>query len=234
MPYRHNKREYRSFAASDFKPVTRDNENEPSDEPTYRVKGYFSVFSSEYELFPRTKYWPAEYEQIDPHAFDEADMSDVIFQLNHEGAPLARQRNGSLTVGVDEHGAWCEAYLGGCQQGRDLFESIQNGLIVEMSFGFTIYEDDDSVGYTTYQDEEGDYHTTITRIRKVFDCSAVSIPASPFTEISEKREKRSYLSATIEADRKAEEEKRLEEERKAVERESLRRRKAKLLQLQSL
>ena len=131
-------------------------------------------------------------------------MSDVIFQENHEDSPLARIRNGSLVLGEDEEGPWCEAYLGGCQRGRDLYESIQNGLVVEMSFGFTIASDEDGEGYTTFKDESGDYHTTITRISKVFDVSAVSIPANPNTDISEMR-KRSYLAARIEADRKAEE-----------------------------
>jgi len=216
MPYKPSERQYRSFAASNFQPVAKEvnldaDGNMVPQEPSYKVRGYWTVFSSEYELYPRSKNWPAEYEQIDPHALDNADMSDVIFQENHEGSPLARQRNGSLKLGIDSHGAWCEADLGGCQRGRDLYESICNGLIAEMSFGFVIASDDDGDGYTTFRDEQGDYHTTITRISRVYDCSAVSIPASPYTEISEMR-KRSYLAATIEADRKAEEEQRKAEE----------------------
>ena len=201
MPFKPAERLYRSFAASNFQPVERE-DSTASQEPSYKVRGYYTVWNSEYELYPRTKYWPAEYEQVDSHALDDADLSDVIFQENHEGSPLARIRNGSLQLGTDEHGAWCIADLGGCQRGRDIFESIKNGLIVEMSFGFIIDDTDESNGYTTFQDENGDYHTTITRVRKVFDCSCVSIPASPYTEISELRS----LSAArerIEADRKA-------------------------------
>lgn len=211
MPFKPQKRQYRSFTASNFQPLKReavldDDGNEiVSDEPTYKVRGYWTVFDSEYELFPRTKYWPAEYEQIDPHALDDADMNDVVFQENHEGSPLARTRNGSLEIGTDEHGAWCIADLGGCQRGRDLYESIVNGLIVEMSFGFVIDKTDDSDGYTTFKDDEGDWHTTVTRIKKVYDVSAVTWPANPATDISEMR-KRSYLADVIEADRKAVEE----------------------------
>lgn len=203
MPFKPGERLYRSFSATNFQPVERD-DSADTQEQSYRVRGYYTVWGAEYELYPRTKYWPAEYEQVDRHALDDADVSDVIFQENHEGSPLARIRNGSLELGTDDHGAWCIADLGGCQRGREIFESIKNGLIVEMSFGFIIDNNEDSDGYTTFKDEDGDYHTTITRIKKVFDCSCVSIPASPYTEISELRS-RSAAAARIEADRKASE-----------------------------
>lgn len=235
MPYRPDVREYRSFKASNFVAL----QDESNSEPSYRVRGHFSSWNTEYCLYERTKYWPAEYEQIDRHAFVNADMSDVIFQENHEDSPLARMRNGSLVLGEDEEGPWCEAYLGGCQRGRDLYESIQNGLVVEMSFGFTIASDENGEGYTTFKDENGDYHTTITRISKVFDVSAVSIPANPNTDISEMR-KRSYLAARIEADRKAEEAAAAEEaekaeaEQRAADTTALRKRKALALEMQGI
>ena len=201
MPFKPGERQYRTFAASNFQTV----QAEESDEPSYKVRGYFTTFGDEYLVYEGCDWWPAEYEQIDARALDAADMTDVIFQENHEGSPLARQRNGSLTIGVDDHGAWCEAYLGGCQRGRDAFESIQNGLLVEMSFAFTIAHDEDGEGYTTFRAEDGTYHHTITRISKVYDCSVVSIPANPATDISELR-MRSYAAARIEADHRAEEE----------------------------
>ncbi len=234
MPFKPGEREYRSFKASNFRALEGED-----DKPSYRVRGHYTTFNQEYQLYERTKYWPAEYEQIDSHALDDADLSDVIFQLNHDGAPLARQRNNSLTLGTDETGAWCEAYLGGCQAGRDLFESIQNGLIVEMSFGFTLPSDDEEDrGFTTFADEAGDYHTTITRIKKVFDVSAVSIPANPNTEIGEMR-KRSYLFPVIEGERKAREaEEAAEQERAAKEAAELSRarraRRARALKLINL
>jgi phage head maturation protease len=83
-----------------------------------------------------------------------------------------------------------------------------------MSFGFVIDSDEERDGYTSFKDENGDYHTTITRIKRIYDVSAVGIPANPGTEIDEIR-KRSYLAATIEAERKAAEE--AEAERKAEE-----------------
>lgn len=235
MPYRPTERQYRSFSATNFRALDTE-----GGEPSYKVRGYFTTFNEEYLLYERTKYWPAEYEQIDRHALDDADMSDVILKFDHAGMVLARQRNGSLKVGTDNHGAWCEADLSGCEQGRNLYEAIRNGLIDEMSFAFTIESDEDGEGYVSTRDEQGDYHTTITRIRRVYDCSAVSIPANPGTDIEEAR-KRSYLYATIEADRKAEQEERAAQEQAAKDAEaaerariSRMRRKAKALALQSI
>lgn len=237
MPFKPSERQYRSFAASNFKPIANEaNEGEPS----YKVRGYFTTWNDEYCLYERTKYWPAEYEQIDRHALDNADMSDVIMQYDHSGPVMARNKNGSMIIGTDEHGAWCEADLSGCQQARDLYESISNGLVTEMSFAFTIASDDEGEGYTTFRDESGDYHTTVTRISKVFDCSTVSIPANPSTEVGEMR-KRSYLAARIEADRKAEEaaveeaeQEKLEQERHAADTVALRKRKALALEMRGI
>lgn len=233
MPYKPNERQYRSFAASNFKPVV----NEVDDnKPSYKVRGYFTTFSQEYLLYERTKHWPAEYEQIDRHALDNADMSDVIMQYDHSGPVMARNKNGSMIIGTDEHGAWCEADLSGCQQARDLYESIANGLVTEMSFAFSIASDEESDGFTTFIDENGDYHTTITRIGKVFDASAVSIPANPNTDIGEMR-KRSYLAARIEADRKAEEAEAIEKaeaEQRAADVIALRKRKVLALEMRGI
>lgn len=235
MPYKPTERLYRSFSASNFQPVENplpdaldgEEQVERTAEPSYKVRGYYTVWDSEYELYPAmpSLNWPAEYEKVDRHALDGTDMSDVIFQENHTGSPLSRIRNGSLKLGTDERGAWCEAYLGGCQRGRDLYESIVNGLIDEMSFGFVIADDDDGKGMVTTKDERGDYHTTITRISKIFDVSGVSFAASPYTEISELR-CRSAAGAEIEAERKAEAEareaKEAEERRAAQEAEQAR------------
>ena len=186
MPFKPNSRQYRSFSADNFRAL----ESEGGEE-SYLVRGYFTTFGEEYELMPD---W---FEQVDAHALDGADMNDVVFQVNHEGTPMARQRNGSLKIRVDTHGGWCEADLGGCREGRDLYESIKNGLIVEMSFGFRIA--DEGIEWT--EDEDGTIHSTIRHIKTVYDVSAVTFPANPGTEISA----RSYLDGVIEARRKQQE-----------------------------
>ena len=178
MPTKSN-REYRSFDAVNFQKV--EDENKP-----YTVRGYFTTFEDPYYLMDDWDGKPI-YEVIDRNAFDGCDMSDVIFQFDHEGSPLARNKNGSLAFSFDEHGGLCEAYLGGSQRGRDLYESITNGLVDQMSFGFTIPKDG------VEWDEES-RTSRIKSISKMFDCSAVSIPANPNTEIHA----RSYLDGVIE------------------------------------
>lgn len=220
MPYKPGEREYRSFAATNFKPVEAElpdvADEERVSEPTYKVRGEFTTFNDPYLLYPAMPSlgMEAEYEQIDKHAFDHCDVNDVIVQFDHSGDVLARTRNGSLVLSFDEHGGKCEMYLGGCQRGRDLFESIQNGLVVDMSFGFIIADDEQGRGLTYDIDEDGTIHTTVTRISKLFDISVTSIPANPMTSVEEMR-KRSYSYAVIEADRKAEEA-RIEQERIAA------------------
>lgn len=214
MPYRPDSRQYRSFAASNFQPVVRDDEQE-----SQIVRGYFTTFEEPYELCS------GFYETIDRTALDHADMSDVIFQYDHRGDVLARQRNNSLRVGFDEHGGWCEADLSGCQRGRELYESIRNGLVVEMSFGFTIAQD----GFEWDEDDDGNVWSRITAIDRVYDVSAVSIPANPGTDISA----RAYLDGAIEAKRKQQEMlQRAEEEQKQAL--SRRRRAAVALSLAQL
>lgn len=137
----------------------------------YIVRGYASTFEP-YVLF---RDCGIDFkEQIDPHAFDHADMTDVIMQFDHQGRVFARSSNGSLKLSVDDHGLAIEADLGLTEGARSLYEDIKCGLITRMSFCFTV--DEDAYDQTTNTD-------TITRIGKVYDVSAVSIPANPGTDI---------------------------------------------------
>lgn len=215
MPFKPSERQYRSFAASNLR-------FDETDEPGYKVRGYWTTFEDPYELMPG---W---FETIDRHALDGTDMSDVIMQYDHNGPVMARQRNGSLVISVDDHGGFCEADLGGCEQARNLHESIRNGLVTEMSFGFTIAED----GFEWTEDEDGTIRTRITKIGRVYDVSAVSIPANSSTSIVSARD---YLDAAIEAKRKEEElVRKAEEERRASESAAIRRRKALAMELEGI
>ena len=221
MPYLPESREYRNFAASCFRTV----QSEEAEAQSYVVRGHYTVFESEYEV------WPGYFEIIDRHALDETDMSDVLFQFNHGGAPLARLRNKSLQLGIDETGGWAEADLGGCQQGRDIYEAISNGLIDRMSFGFTVPRE----GYEWTEDEDGNIHSRITKIEKLYDVSCVDLPASDYTDISA----RSQVAAGIEAQRKQAELDRqadelAEEKRKSADSAAIRRRRAKALELKGI
>lgn len=159
------------------------------EEKDYKVRGYASTFDP-YVMFVDED--GTEYkEQIDARAFDEADMSDIIFLYNHEGMVFARKKNGTLEVGTDEHGLWTEADLSKTSQSRELYEAIESGLVDQMSFAFTVESDE--------YDRKS--HTRIIhRIGKVFDVSAVSIPANPGTDIATVSA-RDYFNGVIEAEK---------------------------------
>jgi hypothetical protein len=95
---------------------------------------------------------------------------------------FARVKNGTLELESDEHGLKIRANLGGTEIGRQLFEEIQGGYTNKMSFGFTVADQK----RTRSKDAEGNTVVlrTITKIGKLFDVSAVSLPANDATEIS--------------------------------------------------
>lgn len=234
MPYSPATRQYRDFSASNFSLEKRDAAID-GDNQNYTISGYFTTFRSEYPLAPDF------YESIDPHAFDECDMSDVIMQVNHDGFVYARTRNKSLQITFDDHGGHCVADLSGTKQGReDLYEAITNGLIDRMSFGFTIED------YEWDEDDDGVIHTRITKIAKLYDVAVIcGFPANEGTEVHARDYAQAAIDAKHEADRiKAEqeraaqeaEEKRLAEEqamqeRIAAEMVARRKRRARAMQL---
>lgn len=145
------------------------------------VEGYASTFNQPYLLYSFDGY--EVYEQIDARAFDDTDMDDVIFQYDHAGRVFARKSNGTLEVAPDNHGLHIRANLGGTEAGRELFEEIEGGYTTKMSFGFTVGEDKREVT----EDHENNKITvlrTITKIKKLYDVSAVSLPANDATSIS--------------------------------------------------
>ena len=176
------------------------------------VEGYATTYNDPYYLYSFTDELGSHVvnEQVDPKAFDEADMSDVIFQYDHEGRVYARLSNGTMTLESDEHGLKVTANLGGTEIGRSLYEEIKGGYTNKMSFGFTVAEDD-------IQADGLDFVRTIRRIGKLFDVSAVSYTQNGFTEISA-RNRCEGVIAEIEAERlrAVEEEKRQQEKREAL------------------
>ena len=160
--------------------------NEAGD-PSYIVRGYASTFEP-YVLFEDDG---IQYkEQIDPHAFDETDMSDVVFRVDHEGTVYARSSAGTLKVGFDEHGLYDEADLSKTAKARSLFEEIAAGNYPKQSFAFSVRED-------SY---DKDTHTrTIHKIAKLYDVSPVSFPANPGTELDIAT--RDYFNGVIEMEK---------------------------------
>ena len=154
------------------------------DESKMIVEGYATTFNQPYLLYDGRYYKVIE--QIAPTAFLECDMSDVIMQYDHEGRVFARNKNGTLTLAVDGIGLKITADLGGTDIGRQLYQEIKGGYTDKMYFGFVVAEDKRE----SVIDHENDVETmtrTITKIKKLYDVSAVSIPANDMTSISARR-----------------------------------------------
>jgi len=138
------------------------------------IEGVACVFDSETTLFE----WDGiEYkEKVDKNAFAEADISDVIFNYNHGGRVYARTRNDSLHLEVKEDGLHVLISLNPEDEGhKQLYRDIKNGLIDKMSYAYTVSEEAYDV----------DTHVrTVLKIKKLYDVSAVDIPAYDSTSIS--------------------------------------------------
>ena len=178
MPSR--EREYRSMEMR-ISPV------EEGAEPSFFVEGYASTFEP-YVLM--TIDGVDSSERIEPTAFDNADMSDVVFRVDHQGRVYARSSAGTVEVWTDEHGLAQRTNLGKTQRARELFADIEVGNYPKMSFAFSVAED---------HYDKATHTRVIDRIAKVFDVSPVSFPANPGTELSIST--RDYFDGVIEAER---------------------------------
>ena len=138
----------------------------------YYVEGYATTFQP-YVLY-EDENGPV-YELFTKECFIGTDMGDIIFQYNHEGKVYARQSNGTLAIEIDDHGMKIMADLSKSQSARDLYEEIQNGLTTKMSWGFRLGE---------YEYNKETRTITHKSVKKIYDVSAVSIPANDGTEIS--------------------------------------------------
>ena len=172
MPIKDN-REYRTMEL-------RTAEVQEGEDKNYIVEGYATTFGDTYELYRDGNYIVME--NVDKDAFKDTDMSDVIFQIDHQGRVYARTRNGSLDLDIDEHGLKTKTDLGLTESSRSVYEDIDAGLYDRMSFAFTVTKD----SYTEEEREDGTVILTrsILSIGKLYDVSAVSFPANPNTDIS--------------------------------------------------
>ena len=205
MPIKSN-REYRDMAIE----IRMDGDAEVQEEKMV-VRGYASTFNEPYTLFENDDF--RFNEQVDPNAFANTDMSDVIMQYDHEGRVFARISNNTLNVTPDERGLLIEADLGGTELGRQLYEEIRGGYTNKLSLGFTVDDDDEDDS----EDEDGKrvITRTIKSVRKLYDVSAVSLPANNATEISV-RNLTDGVIEKVQAERLEKEKTRLEGELKRV------------------
>lgn len=129
-------------------------------------------------------------EIIDRHALDGADLSDVILRYDHKGHVLARTRNKSLQLSIDEHGLKIQADMSGSAEAMEFYNEVKRGLIDKMSFAFEIGDSNYDSATNTVR---------ILAIRRLYDVSIVSIPAYEQTQVSA----RSRFEALAEPDRTA-------------------------------
>ena len=176
---------------------------EDTDDGKMEIKGYAAVFNS-----PETYGYT---EVLADTAFDEADMSDVVLRYNHNDSfmVLARTRNKSLELNVDEKGLFIDATLqDDITDHKNIFNAIKSGLIDKQSFAFVVDED------------EYDYDTdtrTITKIGKVFDVSVVDQPFYNATDVSVARNQNDEFMEKRKQLRKEHEDRiKLEEKKKAI------------------
>ncbi len=175
MPFKPNEREYR--AAEPFTiPDTPDN----AESSSLIIRGVPIVFDTPTVLFVEDG---IEYKEVIRRgALDECDMSDFIFNRNHgsnDSTVYARTRNGSLVYTISDSRLDITATLDSeDERHKNLYRDIQKKRVDKMSFSFTVRE----CGY----DRES--HTrTITKIKKLYDVSAVDFPAYSDTSITAAR-----------------------------------------------
>ncbi len=140
---------------------------EDQDNAKMIIEGYPVVFDQETYI---DMGWDGWYEKVDRNAFEGADMSDVALKYNHNDNVfiLARTRNGSLTLTIDDHGVFMHAELIDTTTNRDVYEMVRSELLTEGSFAFTVEEQEvHEIG--SYGADNYEMHRTIKRIGKLFD-----------------------------------------------------------------
>ena len=176
---------------------------EDTEEGKMEIKGYAAVFNS-----PETYGYT---EVIADTAFNEADMSDVVLRYNHNDSfmVLARTRNKSLELNVDDKGLFIDATLQeDITDHKNIFNAIKSGLIDKQSFAFVV--DEDSYDYDTDT-------RTITKIGKVFDVSVVDQPFYNATDVSVARNQNDdFMERRNQLRKEHEDKQKLEEKKKAL------------------
>ena len=171
-------RQYRSF---NF-------EHRELEDGVMMVQGMPVVFDQETVIW---EYDGIQYKEIvDSRALDGADMSDVVFNIDHSGKPGAKTKNRTLGLFLKSDGLYMEADLSKNATGRELYEDIKNGFYDKMSFAFTVRE-------SSYDKETKT--RTILKIDKLYDVSAVTFPAYKETSLIA----RSWAEAQFEIEKKA-------------------------------
>jgi HK97 family phage prohead protease len=158
-------KETRAFELSEIRVEKRDDE-------AAKIIGHAAVFDQLSENLGGFR------EKIAAGAFSEAlKESDVRALFNHNpDFVLGRNRSGTLQLNEDARGLAIEIDPPDTQVARDLIVSMDRGDINQMSFGFTVEEDN------WEEDDDGRVVRTILKVKRLFDVSPVTYPAYPQTD----------------------------------------------------
>lgn len=166
---------------------SKETEEQEQEKDYVTIGGKAVTFNDETLLFRDSDGTPV-YEQIDRKALDNTDMDDVLFDLNHDwdrSIPLARTRNKSLTLEKRDDGLYFEAKIQKSNEdGMKVYRAVQSGLLDKCSFAFTLDgEEGQDITYREGEGKTGSIHIVVKNIDKLFDVSAVSIPAYDNTSL---------------------------------------------------
>jgi HK97 family phage prohead protease len=150
--------------------TVQDVEARQAEDGTMRLRGYAAVFNDASVPLPFK-------ETIAPGAFRKtlSETPDVRLLINHEGLPLARTKNGTLTLIEDERGLFMDAEIADTTEGRDLYKLVERGDIDQMSFAFRVIRQKWNEDRST---------RTLTEVSLADgDVSVVTYPAYPTTTV---------------------------------------------------
>lgn len=139
------------------------------------LEGYAIVFDQETLIGDEERGF---IECIDRSALVNTNMHDVPMKYNHDDSHLiiARTRNKSLCLAVDDIGLRVRAELIDTESNKDIYKMVKAGLLDKMSFAFTVN--------SQKIDRSGKIpKRTITGIERLFDVSIVDVPAYDQTSI---------------------------------------------------
>jgi HK97 family phage prohead protease len=155
-----------------------------------KLTGIPVVFNAETVLYEINE---IQYKEvISRNALDNADLTDVVLNIDHMGKPAAKTKNNTLRLEIRDEGLYMEADLAKNVTGRELYEDVRNGFYDKMSFAFSVEEE--------YYDKETRTRY-ITKIKKLYDVSCVTHAAYNQTSVSA----RNFFEAQKEIENKAQE-----------------------------
>ncbi len=136
------------------------------------IEGYAVIFDTAETMY---EYDGIEYkEEIRSGAFNNAEMRDVVLNFNHGGKPVARTKNNTLQLVIDQRGVKVRADLSGTEEGRKLYEEVKGGYLDKMSFAFSINAEEYNKDTRT---------RSITEVKRLYDVAVVDIPAYESTSV---------------------------------------------------